>query len=288
MGVDVRRVFTSEEARADGLTRKQLEYGATNGSHVRIVRGVYAEGDGPLDAFTEALDRMRMNTGFAWGEVAGVLHGFDSVEVAVRTPKRRRVKCETVEVNGYACTTALDTIVDLAATMDDLTWEQALESGLRKKLFTLDEVAAAPSARIRRVLALRPPGAPPTESLLETLAVQLIRKLGLPDPIRQFAVYDRHGEFVARVDLAWPEIGLFLELDGRDHDKQRDYDTTRETRVVAATGWLCGRFRWRHVRHLPKSTGRRIVEIFDQAALRTRRLPSTDAGAWERRPSSRS
>ncbi|MDP1793677.1 MAG: hypothetical protein Q8K63_06020 [Acidimicrobiales bacterium] len=264
----MRRVFTTAEATAEGLTKRQLEYGVERGVHVRITRGVYADGSDALDAFTEALGRMRADPGYAWGEVAGVLHDFDSVEVTHRRPKRRRVRCEVTTVQGYACTTALETIVDLAETMDDITWEQALESGLRKKLFTVQDIAQAPSERIKRVLALRPESAPPTESLLETLMVQLARELGLPDPVRQFVVYDKHGEFVARVDLAWPDIGLFLELDSRDHDKQLDYDTTRETRVVAATGWLCGRFRWRQVRHLPKSTGRRLVELYEQAAAR--------------------
>ena len=148
-------------------------------------------------------------------------------------------------------------------------------------------IARSASERIRRVLALRPEGAQPTESLLETLMVQLIRALGLPDPVRQYVVTDKDGNFVARVDLAWHEIGLFIELDGRDHDEQQDYDTTRETRVVAATGWLCGRFRWRHVRHLPKSTGRRVIELYDQAVLKTTRRPSTDACEPDRLPSSR-
>ena len=70
-------------------------------------------------------------------------------------------------------------------TLDDLVWEQALESALRQRLTTIEEVISAldsathsrlPGAgRIRRVLALRPDSAPPTESLLETLMVQLAR-----------------------------------------------------------------------------------------------------------------
>lgn len=264
----MRRVFTTDEALAEGVTERQLQYRVRAKSLTRITRGAYAEGGDPLDVFTEALGRMRANPGYAWGEVAGVLHDFDSVVVTDRNPPRRRARCALTVVRGHPCTTGLETITDLADTMDDLTWEQALESGLRKKLFTVEDVARSASERIRRVLELRPEGAPPTESLLETLMVQLARELGLPDPVRQFVVYDRHGQFVARVDLAWPEIGLFLELDSREHDKQLDYDTTRETRVVAATGWLCGRFRWRQVHDLPKSTGRRLIQIYEQAAAR--------------------
>src|ERR1051325_11298539 len=61
--------------------------------------------------------------------------------------------------------------------------------------------------RIRRVLALRPSGSPPTESLLETLMIQLARLVpGLPAPVRQYCAFDDNGVFVARVDRAWPEL----------------------------------------------------------------------------------
>jgi hypothetical protein len=90
----------------------------------------------------------------------------------------------------------ISALVDLAAELDDLSWEQALESALRAKLATITELEqilpelgrarTSGTARIRRVLALRPHRAPPTESLLETLAVQLIRTVPrLPTPTRQ-------------------------------------------------------------------------------------------------------
>ena len=122
---------------------------------------------------------------------------------------------------------------------------------------------------MRRVLALRPPGAPATESLLETLMVQLARDIpGLPPPVRQFTVYDAHGEFVTRVDLCWPQLGLFIELDGQHHPGQPVYDARRETAVVAATGWLVGRFTWYEVVQIPKTTVRRLTALVDQAGRR--------------------
>ena len=144
---------------------------------------------------------------------------------------------------------------------------------MRKRLTTADEVAAADvrrgAARIRRVLSLRPPGAPPTESLLETLMVQLIRRIpGVPEPTRQYVVYDEHGVFVARVDLCWPELGVFIELDGQGHAGQPVYDANRETAVVAATGWLCGRFTWKEVTALWVPTARRLAAIVEQARRR--------------------
>jgi len=125
------------------------------------------------------------------------------------------------------------------------------------------------AARVRRVLGLRPAGAPPTESLLETLMVQLARTVpGLPVPDRQVQIHDADGAFVARVDLAWPKLGLFVELDGQHHKGQPVYDARRETAIVAATGWLCGRFTWTEVVDYPVSTRRRLGALARQARRR--------------------
>jgi hypothetical protein len=155
--------------------------------------------------------------------------------------------------------------------LDDSHWEMANESGLHERLYTVANLEAllpvlssqrfAGTARIRRVLALRPDGAPPTESALETLMVQLIRTVPtMPEPTRQLRIYDRYGVFVARVDLCWPELGIFIELDGQGHKGQPVYDAIRQSNVTAATGWLCGRFTWAEVNSFPRDTARRLAE----------------------------
>jgi hypothetical protein len=173
----------------------------------------------------------------------------------------------------------MQTLVDLAGTVTDSVWEQAFESALRKGLLSVGVLAAAlpelgklrvrGTGRIRRVLALRPPGAAPTGSLLETLMVQLARTVpGLPSPVRQLPIRDRSGRIIAYLDLAWPELGLFIELDGQQHLGQPVYDASRETAIVALTGWLCGRFTWREVVGNPVSTARRLSALADQARRR--------------------
>lgn len=167
-------------------------------------------------------------------------------------------------VAGLRCTDGLQTMLDLAVCLDDVVWEQALESALRTRLTSVDALARTRAGRVRRVLGLRPPGAAPTESLLETLTVQLARTVpGLPDPVRQLPL-----EGVARLDLAWPELGLFVELDGQHHTDQPVYDSRRETAVVAATGWLCGRFTWTEIVHTPRSSARRLGQLAEQARRR--------------------
>ena len=292
----MRRLFTTEEALDRGLIMSALRWGQRTGAWRRVERGVYAEGPDEPTAFDHARAALVRTGGVACGTLAGELHGLDSVTfdgsgISVlphqngRRPdvhRRNLPACRIVTVHGLRCTDGLQTVVDLAAVADDVRWEQMLESALRKRLTSIAEVEGArpdlgrrraPGAkRIRRVLAVRPPGAPPTESLLETLMVQLARTVaGLPDPVRQLRVEDAHGDFVARLDLAWPDLGLFLELDGQQHKDQPLYDARRETAVVAATGWLPGRFTWTEVTRLPASTRRRLAALAGQARRRSGR-----------------
>jgi len=276
----MRRLFTTEEARSRGLTIAELKWGEHKGRWRRIERGVYGVGPDRPSPLDRARARVLATGAIARGNLAGVLHEFDGVRLN-GMPRRRRTRApeRIVIVGGVPCTDGLQTLVDLAATLDDLVWEQALEFVLRKRLAsiadleellpTLGRSRTAGTARIRRVLALRPAGAPPTESLLETLMVQLAREIpDLPEPVRQLEVFDEHGNFVARVDLAWPELGLFIELDGQGHKDQPIYDASRETAIVAATGWLCGRFTWHEVVHVRVSTARRLSAVVEQARRR--------------------
>jgi len=267
-------VFTTHEALADGLTLSALKWGEASGRWRRARKGVYVEGPDDPTALDHAVAEVVARKGVASGALAGVLHGLDGVTLDGRAVRRRSVKPQPVVLlQGLPCTDGLQTMVDLAADLDDLVWEQALESALRKRLLTvaaLDDALPAlgrarvpGTARVRRVLALRPAGAAPTGSLLETLMVQLARTVpGLPPAVRQLRV----GPYF--LDQSWPDIGLFLELDGQQHLGQPVYDARRETAIVAATGWLCGRFTWKEVVRVPVSTARRLGQIVEQANRR--------------------
>jgi len=293
----MRRICTIDELRRLGITET-----VRRRNWRRIEIGVYGEGLDRVTVLDRAVGAVIATDGVASGIVAATLLDLDSPvpkwpDVSLgRTangrrrrarrrnlPDERIVVIEDVAGRDVRCTDGLQTLVDAAAEVDDLVWEQLLESVLRKKLATLLAIEAAVvemgrartpgTKRARRVLALRPPGAPPTESLLETLMVQLIRRLtGLPEPQRQVEIYDRYGNFVARVDLAWPELGIFIELDGQGHKDQPVYDAFRETAVVIATGWLVGRFTWNQVVYNARITARQLEDLHGQA--RRRPLPA--------------
>lgn len=284
----MRRLYTSSDFRDLGISRSAIRWGAANGRWRKIEDGIYGEGGEEPSGIDTARAAVLAAGGVATGCFAGSSLRLDGVDFrgldAAVSPsgngrrrgfRRREIAAERITtVAGIRCTGPLQTLVDLAAQLDDLRWEQALECALRRQWTSVEEVAQASkgtrgAARVRRVLALRPPGAPPTESLLETLMVQLIRTVPeLPEPTRQYVVLDSYGAFVARVDLCWPALGLFIELDGQHHEGQPVYDASRETAAVAATGWLCGRFTWHEVVRVPRPTARRLAALIEQARRR--------------------
>ncbi|HVV36511.1 MAG TPA: DUF559 domain-containing protein [Acidimicrobiales bacterium] len=247
------------------------------GAITRVVHGVYGAGGRPPSTM-DILRATGLVTGGVLDAVATAqLLEWDGVErwgphvlVAKASSGKRgwtrrvtELPGETVEVGQVQCLPAPETLRQLASVLDDTHWEQALEYCLRKQLVTTSEVGEWHHPVVRRVVKAR--GGllvPPTESLLETLAVQLIRQNpSIPAPTRQLTIYDADGNFVARPDLCWPELGLFLELDGQGHKDQPVYDANRQTRLTIVTGWRCGRLTWDEVHDFPEATLRNIARL---------------------------
>lgn len=279
-----------------GRTRSQLRWDVASGRIHPVGHDVYRSGPGPATDLSRSLGAAIATDGVVSGRLAALLRRYDAGAAAVaditvdRTASAKRsglrhrlLAPDRIEVvAGFRCTDGLQTLVDLAHRLPDDPWEQALESAIRKGQVTaealweelphLGRTRTKGTSRIRRMLLQRPPGAPATESLLETLMVQIARLVPwLPPPQRQVDVYDRWGNFIARVDLAWPELGIFIELDGQHHEGQPVYDASRETAIVAATGWLCGRFTWDECTRHRLHTARRLDGVASQA--RRRALP---------------
>ena len=263
-------LFTRREANAAGVTDRRLERAVERGRYFRLTRGVYFKGDRPPHPFEWRLAKAMRTSKPVTGELAAGLHGFDGFDVP--------------QDGNYANVPRAgehETLLSIAATTTDVRWEWALEWALRKQRTTIAGIQEEltthrrGNGRIRRVLSLRPQNAPPTGSVLETMTLQLIRQdPRFPIPSRQVEVLRALGSRPAFVDLAWPDHGMFLELDGEQHKDQPRYDATRQTAVVAATGWLVGRYTWTDVVHHPKSTLRSLSRLFD-AAQRSR-VPEID------------
>ena len=93
------------------------------------------------------------------------------------------------------------------------------------------------------------------ESLGESRCLYLFFLHHLPAPEPQYEVRDASGRLIGRVDFAWPELGIFVEFDGKvKYEKllspgQRASDVVvaekqREELICRITGWRCIRLTW--------------------------------------------
>lgn len=122
-----------------------------------------------------------------------------------------------------------------------------------------------------------------SESVGETRIRYLCWAQGLPAPVPNYGVRDSSGRVLYRVDLAWPELGLFLEFDGRSkYVRFRKENETvadcvererrREHHIVELTGWKCIRVVWADL-YKPVETAGRIRTLFS-APVAQRRSPA--------------
>ena len=284
----MRKSFTRSQLYASGIIDAHLRRSLIEGTWQRVGHGLYCEGSAPVTDLERALALLEATEGVASHSLAAWFYELDGVKLSypfvsvARDGSARRAGIrrhtymgpEVVSLNGCYVTAIAPTLVDVGAKYGAAVAEQALESALRRRLTTIAELEAylhgdcrLPGRNIlKQVLGVRPLGAPPTESLLETLMVQLLRFNSVPTPTRQVEVFNAANRFVARVDLAYPEFGIFIELDGQHHKGQPVYDASRQTAVVAATGWNPARFTWTEVTETPVTTARRMRELIAQAA----------------------
>lgn len=79
---------------------------------------------------------------------------------------------------------------------------------------------------------------PLAESAMESRARLVLVLRGLPRPALQYEVFDERGQFVARLDMAYPELRIGIEYDGRGHltrwEQERD---ARRQNALDACGW---------------------------------------------------
>jgi len=95
---------------------------------------------------------------------------------------------------------------------------------------------------------------PRIESVGESRAWHFFWRQGLPAPEPQWVVSEA-GREIARLDFAWPELGCWLEFDGKQKYVKylREGETItdavlrekrREERISELTGWRCIRITW--------------------------------------------
>jgi very-short-patch-repair endonuclease len=88
----------------------------------------------------------------------------------------------------------------------------------------------------REALERWQPSTRPTESEMETLLLQTLRRAGLPEPVLQYEVFEPAGRFVARVDAALPEHRVLIEYDSKQEHSDEwalTRDASRRNQLIA-------------------------------------------------------
>lgn len=163
---------------------------------------------------------------------------------------------DVVALDGIPVTTAERAVVDLGANAPPWLVEDCVDAGLRKRLFTIDDIDrfVARVARkgrrgvgvIRPIIQARAGWDGVTESELEDLFRQVVARAGLRMPVSQFELRDGHGDFVCRADFAYPERRVLIELDSEAFHMSREVfraDRKKQNRALVL-GWRTLRFTW--------------------------------------------
>jgi len=274
--------FTTATARAEaGLSVRDLGWLVDQGFLRRLIRSVYVATPIPdsLDLRCAALQLAVPPDAVVCDRHAGWLHGADMVlkpnehiDVApvcvflpdpgrrlrnglVASGERTFAVDDVVEINGVRVTSRLRTAWDLGRTRFVERSLSAMDQMLRLGRFSRAQlIAGVPRFRgMRWVTTLRATvslvdgrAESPPESVLRLCWIQA----HVPEPVPQLEVYDDLGTFVARLDIANPDLFLGAEYDGDEwhsSPEQQRHDRERRAVVAAETPYVVKVFRKEHL-----------------------------------------
>lgn len=251
--------FTTADARAFGVNRRDLDTAVRDGWLCKMLHGVYRRADSPDTVETRIVAAKRVLTPMAvyCDRTAAWLHGvdvFDYRELEILPPlecvvlrgrsriergeclggERELLPSDVMELGGLRVTTPLRTALDLGCRLRRPDGLAALDLFARRHDVTTHVLTPAlPRFRRRRgVVRLR--GLVPlvdanSESPGESRTRLVIHDAGLPAPVLQHWV-KHQGVPLFQLDLAWPKHRVAVEYDGQWHEstvEQRAADLAR-------------------------------------------------------------
>jgi len=288
-------VFSRAQAIAAGMNPSAIDRRVNNAEWEAVDYAVYRVAGTPPSWRQRLMAACLAGPAMASHRAAAALLGFVDceegvVEVTASRHRRRFRRGDVVwhetqrldtrdvtEIDGIPVTRPLRTLLDLGVVLDVDRLEELLDDGLRRGWFSVPMVwrrweqlggDLRPGGRIvRAVLERKADGERPVDSVLETRFRQLLRRAGLPEPVTQYEVYDG-GELFARVDFAYPEFGVVIEVDGEERHtgrSPRKSDARRDRRFVAL-GFRTLRFYWDDVHNNPEAVASDILNVIGRPA----------------------
>jgi predicted transcriptional regulator of viral defense system len=289
-------VISAAEAANFEVTRAQLRSGVRRGDWLTPHAGVLIAAAAPATWMQRCMIATQRSGGLISHRAAARLHDLDGfhgsesggrivggeaglVELTVPDSRSRAIgdflvhrTCvlapeDCTVTAGIAVTSIARTLVDLGAVVSDDRVEQALDDAIRRgyslrwiteTLNRVDRPGPSGCASLRRVLARPDRQGPIPDSMFERSMERMAVAGGMPQPERQFRVYDglgfAHGGLgilVAQLDAAWPAAKLGVEAhSARWHDGNRRgrADQRRDNRL-AGLGWELLYLSWWDLQH---------------------------------------
>jgi very-short-patch-repair endonuclease len=263
--------ISSAQLREAGLSRRAIERRCAARLLVEIRKGVFA-----VAGVAASWEQSVMAAVLAAGDgavashlTAGALWGLPNVgreclEVTTDRPDQRRLRgvlthrtvaflaAEHTVRAGIPVTSVARTLVDSSGRLSVAQLGVATDDALRRSILHLADLRRcseglrpAPGRhpkKIHAVLGRRLPGYEPGESNLQMRFARGLVAHSLPEPAIEHRV--RIGGRRYRIDLAYPDVELAIEVDGWDVHRTRtafDHDRARANDLVAA-GWTLLRF----------------------------------------------
>ena len=197
-------------------------------------------------------------------QTVGAVHSSDSIRIIDR-----------VVIDGFACTSAPRTIVDLAAESTQRELENAVDSALRLG-WTSEAFLREQLARLRHrgrpgvVLLDRVLDGSGGHSQLERSFLGLVRRAGLEKPTCQ-RIHRDGTRFVARSDFSWLRPRVVAEVAGHathSSRRQRARDAQRHAEL-SVLGWLVLTFTYEHVVEEPRWVLDTLTRAFQSRLVAT-------------------
>ena len=264
-------LFTRSQALAAGMSESTLRRRTSDGLYHRVYRGVYRIAGSPIDLKSRTMAAvLSMNSlAAASHATAAWLHDLGgtpkAIEIVASRPGRRErdfvvhqstdlEEDQIADVDGIPTTSVARTIVDIGVPHGIGVVGRCLDEARRRGMVDLETVAALRKAVARKgrngvgpariVIAQRSQWDQVTESALESRFVRLVQSQGLPMPESQHQIRNEGGAVIARVDFAYPDKKVAVELDGAAYHS--DVESFQRDRVrqnqLTLLGWIVIRF----------------------------------------------
>lgn len=250
--------------------------------HLLLLRGVMTKAR--ADVVASHVSAVAVHGAPLWDLPTGVVHltrrdqRGGRKEAGVVQHRGALLDAEVVTVDGITTTSPARTVIDLAC-LGDVDVEHVLpvaDDLLRRGLLGVEDLKAAhdrakdwPGSRATQMVVRLADGR--RESVGESRTAFLMWAYGVPYALPQVDIHDADGRHLGRVDFAWPELGVWLEFDGKEKYSKRRREgesvtdavlreKKREERIARATGWRCIRITWADL-YAPRATAAYINRV---------------------------